>query len=343
MVVDEGKQSQEQKPEEKKPEPSAREMVAEAMQIARGEKEPPKQPEEKLEGQEQKSEEKKPEQPEESKKSEDIEKAIEKIKLQYQTLLDEERRQKAGIYRDLKKTREKLQQIQTQPRSQTQPKDIEELINSATSALKEAGFTDKQISELQEKALDDPFAVATAISYVIASQKSAKEPERPEVREPEVDTDEIMAGWRKSVLEIMDKHPDLWKKNEKGELVVNEESPKFKIYDDEAKKLLLEDPSLQYSPYLPKLVALRMEQRLLEEKIAESKKEAFEEGRKAEAERQTRVEEGFVASSGVRPEAKKTIQLTPDEEAQARRDVERGLFKSIEEWAEYYKSRQFRY
>jgi len=260
--------------------------------------------------------------------------------------LEEERRQKAGIYKDLKKTREKLQQIQTQPRSQTQPKDVNELIKNATSALKEAGFTDEQISELQEKALDDPFAVATAISYAIASQKPAKEPEKPAYQEPQqppVDTNEVMLSWKKEVLELMDKHPDLWKKNERGELVPNEGSPKFKIYDEEAQKLLLEDPSLQYSPHLPRLVALRMEQRLLEEKIAESKKEAFEEGRKAEAERQARVEEGFVASSGVRPEAKESIQLTPDEEAQARRDVERGLFKSVEEWAKYYKTRQFRY
>ena len=87
------------------------------------------------------------------------------------------------------------------------------------------------------------------------------------------------------------------------------------------------------------LAALRMEQKLLEKEASK----AYEEGRKAEAERMQKVEEGFVASSGMRPEAKK-IELSPEEEAQARKDIERGLFKSIEEWAQFAKGgRQFRF
>ena len=333
---------------------SGLDLVKDAMDIAAGKKEAPAQipqtvtsvlekpsiPEQKPEVQKPEGEVKPtpiPQTPEQVKAE------IEKIRKENELLLEKERKEKKGIYEDLKKTREKLQQTRLQPPvitpvTATQPVNVDNYINSATAALKEIGFGDKDIETLKDRAIDDPFAVISAISFAITTHikdKTLKEFATAEtsVETKEMDSreknlaDEVNKGWEATREKLSKKYPDMIKKGEDGKWVFDEKSPRFIIYDEEANKAFKEEPWLQYSPQFAELVAQRMEMRLLGD-------QSFKEGQKAEQGRQAEVEAGFVATGGRQLPPQSKVELTDEEKVQADKDIRRGLFKSREEWAQ---------
>jgi len=338
------------KPEDKPQQGS--DIVKESLAIARGEKEPPKESKPADSSTEAKPS-KGTEEPKETKEEathipEGNKQEIEKIRKEYETQLEQERREKKGIYEDLKKSREKLQQLQVKPKPPVQsespsPANVDNLISSATTALKEIGFSDKNIEELKERAIDDPFSVIAAISFAIPNHiknKTLKELQMEENSEEEKNISEresimvreINEGWESTREELAKKHSDMIKKGTDGKWVIDENNPKFKIYDEEAKKALAEEPWLRNSPRFAALVAQRMEMRILAD-------ENFAKGQESELNRQERIDAGFVAPSGRILPPKVKVELTEEEAEQADKDIRRGLFKSREEWAEYKNKR----
>ena len=273
---------------------------------------------------------------------EEVKAEVDKIRKDYEDRLEKERREKKGIYEDLKKSREKLQQTRLQPSVtapvSATPANVDTYISNATSALKEIGFSEKDIETLKDRAIDDPFAVIQAVTYAIATHIKDKTLKQVMTAETTAETkdlddrernlvDEVNKGWETTREKMSQKHPDMIKKGTDGKWVFDEKSPKFIIYDEEANKMFKEEPWLQNSPQFAELVAQRMEMKLLSGK-------SFEEGQKAEQQRQADVNAGFVATGGRTLPPQSKVELTVEEKAQADKDIRRGLFKDYNEWAQ---------
>jgi len=273
---------------------------------------------------------------------------LDSLKKDYESRIEAEKREKAGLYKDLQKKREQLREIKEDQKKQSTPVQTEakavevtDYISQSASLLKSAGFTDAQLEELKEKAFDEPFEVISTISFAMARGMADKTvadynkgfdttKEKELVDYEQTVISDIKAGWVDSKKKVMEKHPDLFKENN-GVMDVDTTSEKFKIYDEEANKIIQEHPELQYSKSLPEIVMSRMEMRLLQTT-------AFDDGRVAESERQQMVDGAFTAKTTVSPPLKSTISLNEDETRQAKKDVIRGLFSSVQEWGEYYKN-----